>query len=121
MEYGTRFHDILKKKSDEFAFSVYIVTKNFPKDEIYGMTSQLRRASLPVILNYIEGYTRVGDKQHKNFLQMSYGSLKESKYLIYFAYREKYINGKEYEKLIKLSEELGATPWKTIQGIKDKE
>lgn len=121
MEHGTRFHDVLKKKADEFAFSVYKVTKNFPKEEIYGITSQLRRASLSVVLNYIEGYARVGDKQYKNFLQMSYGSLKESKYLIYFACREKYINENEYKKLINLSEDLGAMLWKTIQGIKNKE
>lgn len=119
MEHGTRFHDILKKKADEFAFSVYKITKNFPKDEIYGITSQLRRSSLSVILNYIEGYSRIGDKQYKNFLRMSYGSLKESKYLIYFSCREGYIKKDCYNKLINLSEEIGAMLWKTIQGIKD--
>jgi len=115
-----RFHDILKEKADNFAFSVYKITKNFPRDEIYGITSQLRRASLSVILNYIEGYARVGDKQYKNFLQISYGSLKESTYLIYFAFRENYINKKDYDNLISLADELGAMLWKTIQCIKEK-
>lgn len=120
MENGTggKFHDILKQKADEFAFSVYGVTKNFPKEEIYGITSQLRRASLSVILNYIEGYARTGDKQYKNFLRMSYGSLKESKYLIYFSFREEYIGEDDYKKLINLAEEIGAMLWKTMQGIK---
>ena len=120
MEHGTggKFHDILKQKADEFAFSVYAATKKFPKEEIYGMTSQLRRASLSVVLNYIEGYARIGDKQYKNFLKMSYGSLKESKYLIYFSYREGYISKENYNKLISLAEEIGAMLWKTIQGIK---
>ncbi len=121
MEHKNSFHDILKNKADEFAFLVYKITKDFPRDEIYGITSQLRRASLSVVLNYIEGFARVGDKQFKNFLQMSYGSLKESKYLLYFSYREKYMNEKEYKKLISLSEELGAMLWKTIQGVKNKE
>lgn len=115
-----KFHDILKKKIDEFAFSVYRITKDFPREEIYGITSQLRRASLSVVLNYIEGYARAGDKSYKNFLQMSYGSLKESKYLIYFSHREGYINKNNYDNLIKLTEEIGAMLWKTIQGIKEK-
>ena len=115
-----KFHDILKKKTDEFAFSVYRITKDFPREEIYGITSQLRRAALSVILNYIEGYARVGNKSYKNFLQISYGSLKESKYLIYFSYREKYIDKNNYNNLIKLTEEIGAMLWKTIQGIKEK-
>ena len=115
-----RFHDILKNKADEFAFSVYKITKDFPREEIYGITSQLRRASLSVVLNYIEGYARAGDKSYKNFLQMSYGSLKESKYLLYFSQREGYINKKEYDIIIKLSEEVGAMLWTTINGIKER-
>lgn len=65
------FHKILKNKLDEFAYLSYKVTKKFPKEEIYGMTSQLCRASLSVALNYIEGYARLGNKQLKYFLQIS--------------------------------------------------
>jgi four helix bundle protein len=114
------FHSVLKSKMDEYAYGVYQITKSFPKDELFGITSQLRRSSLSVILNYIEGYARVGDKQYKNFLMISYGSLKESKYLLYFSKREKYIADKEYEELIKLAEEIGAMLWTTIKGIKEK-
>jgi len=53
-----QFHDILKKKMDEFVHLVYCITKDFPKSELFGATSQLRRAALSVILNYIEGYAR---------------------------------------------------------------
>ncbi|HNT30213.1 MAG TPA: four helix bundle protein [bacterium] len=41
---------------DEFAHVVYRVTRKFPKDEVYGITSQLRRASVSIVLNYIEGF-----------------------------------------------------------------
>lgn len=121
MEHGTKnFHDILKTKTDGFAFNVYRVTKKFPREEIYGITSQLRRSALSVILNYIEGYARKGDKQYKNFLFISYGSLKESRYLIFFSFRENYLDKKDYDYLINLSDEIGAMLWKTIQGIKAK-
>lgn len=53
-----KFHDALKRKIDEFVHLVYRLTKEFPKSELYGATSQLRRAALSVALNYIEGYAR---------------------------------------------------------------
>lgn len=109
------FHATLKEKSDSFAYGVYRVTRAFPKEELYGLTSQLRRASLSVVLNYIEGYARVGDKEHKHFLQIAYGSLKESKYLLFFAYREKYLDKKEYDVLVDTAEDIGGMLWGTIQ------
>lgn len=115
-----KFHDILKKKADDYAYFVYGVTKFFPRDEIYGITSQIRRSALSVVLNYIEGYARIGEIQYRNFLRMSYGSLKESQYLIEFSYREKYLSKEDYNKLINLSEELGAMLWSIINGINKK-
>lgn len=102
---------------DEFVHLVYRLSRAFPKEEIYGVTSQLKRASLSVILNYIEGYARGKDKVHKNFLEISYGSLKESKYLIYFVYIEKFIDEKEYTKASKLTEEIGAMLWGVIRRL----
>ena len=52
------FPEQLKKKMDEYVHFVYKFTKSFPKEELYGVTSQIRRASLSVILNYIEGFAR---------------------------------------------------------------
>lgn len=100
---------------DEYAHFVYKLTRAFPKDEIYGITSQLRRSSVSVILNYIEGYARIKDKVHKNFLETSYGSLKESKYLLHFSFVENYLLEKDYNKAIKLAEEIGAMLWGTIR------
>jgi four helix bundle protein len=111
------YHDKLKSKMDQYAHQIYAVTKAFPKEEVYGVTSQLRRAALSVILNYIEGYARVKDKVHKNFLEISYGSLKESKYLLYFSFVEKYLPKAEYERSLKLSEEIGAMLWGVIRKL----
>ncbi|OGN28112.1 MAG: hypothetical protein A2941_00015 [Candidatus Yanofskybacteria bacterium RIFCSPLOWO2_01_FULL_49_17] len=102
---------------DTFAHEVYDLTRAFPKDEIYGITSQLRRASLSVVLNYVEGYSRFKDKVHKNFLEISYGSLQESKYLLDFSHKEKYGNLDKYPVLIKLADDIGAMLWGIIRKI----
>ena len=108
------YHDELKNKMDKFVHLVYKITKKFPKDELYGVTSQIRRASLSIILNYIEGYARFRDKVYHNFLEISYGSLKESKYLLVFALEEGYINVNDYAEAHKLADEIGAMLWPVI-------
>ncbi len=94
----TKFHRDLKQYMDEFVYFIYQITKGFPKEELYGITSQLRRAALSIILNYIEGFARQRKTVLKNFLEISYGSLKETKYLLYFSYRLKYLREEEYVK-----------------------
>lgn len=111
------FHEELKELMDEYAHKVYDCTRNFPKDEIFGLTSQLKRASLSVVLNYIEGYARQRDLVLKNFLEISYRSLKESKYLIYFSFRRKYLEEKEYAELIALAERIGKMLWGTLSHL----
>jgi four helix bundle protein len=62
-------------KADELAFQVYIVTKYFPKEEIFGITSQIRRAALSVPTNIVEGYGRQGRKELRQFANIALGSL----------------------------------------------
>ncbi len=102
---------------DKYVSKVYDCTEKFPKTEIFGITSQLRRASLSIILNYIEGYARRRNKVLLNFLETSYGSLKESKYLVYFSFKRKYLGEKEYKELLGLAEEIGAMLWGTINKL----
>jgi four helix bundle protein len=49
---------IVFQKADELAYEIYKMTEKFPKDEIYGITSQLRRAALSIPTNIVEGYGR---------------------------------------------------------------
>jgi len=102
------FHEQLKKNMDEYAHSVYTITRSFPYGELYGVTSQLRRAALSVILNYIEGYARNRNKVHKNFLEISYGSLQESKYL----------SKEDHDKIMMVADRIGAMLWGTIKNFK---
>ncbi|MEO8065847.1 MAG: four helix bundle protein [Candidatus Doudnabacteria bacterium] len=120
MENTKTFHEELKEKMDEYVHVVYRVTKNFPKDELYGVTSQLRRATLSVILNYVEGFARDVSKKnlvYKNFLEISFGSLKESEYLIGFCLKENYLTEAEYKKLTELSSKIGAMLWGILRKI----
>jgi four helix bundle protein len=111
------FHDKLKLKTHLYVKYVYKVTKNFPGDELFGVTSQLRRSAMSVILNYVEGYARrkgPNCKVYKNFLETSYGSLKESKYLVYFSYTENYLKQLDYTELISQADEIGKMLWSTM-------
>lgn len=112
------FHCRLRKLMEEYVFLVYEVTRDFPSDEKFGVTSQLRRAALSVILNYIEGYARRRVAVNKNFLEISYGSLKESDFLVYFSWETKYIKSeKSYLRLKDLGNEIGAMLWSTNEKI----
>ncbi|OGK19927.1 hypothetical protein A3C23_04475 [Candidatus Roizmanbacteria bacterium RIFCSPHIGHO2_02_FULL_37_13b] len=108
------YHELLKEKLDQYVHLIYKLTRLFPKEELYGVTSQLRRSSLSVILNYIEGYARGKSKVHKNFLEISYGSLKESKYLLHFCFIEKYLTETEYKRALSINNEIGAMLWGII-------
>jgi len=112
------FHKQLKQSMDEFVEKVYNSSKNFPRDELFGVTSQLRRSALSIILNYVEGYARQRRAVMKNFLETSYGSLKESDYLIYFSHKRGWIDNSSYSRMSSLSDRIGAMLWGTIHNIK---
>ncbi len=111
------FKEQLRMKMHNYVRFVYRVTKKFPKDELYGTTSQVRRAALSIILNYIEGYARRKPAVQLNFFETSYGSLKESKYLLYFSKEENYLSDEEYKYGLALSEEIGAMLWTEISNL----
>ena len=85
--------------ADELAKDVYRATKPFPKEEIYGITSQLRRAALSVPTNIVEGYSRRGDRELGRFLDIALGSLAEVKYLLHFANGMRYLSDVDYSTL----------------------
>lgn len=88
-------------KPHKLALQVYTVTKKFPKEEIYGLTSQLRRAILSVPTNISEGADRHSDKEFANFLNIAPGSAAESNYLLEVSKDLDYITIEEFEILNK--------------------
>lgn len=111
------FKEKLKSKMDKYAHFIYEVTKTFPKDELYGSTSQFRRSGLSVALNYIEGYARKKSGAHLNFLEISYASLKESEYLFDFCMEEGYLTKEQSDKGKGIANEIGAMLWTEISAL----
>lgn len=111
------FQTKLKLKMHQFVRFVYQSSKGFPKEELYGITSQLRRAALSIILNYIEGYARKRLLVRLQFLEISYGSLMESNYLIYFVKEEHFIDEVNYQTAKDLTDEIGAMLWTEISNL----
>ena len=100
------------QKADEFAHQVYLATKTFPKDELFGITSQLRRSALSIPTNIVEGMGRQGKQETRQFMNIALGSLAETEYLIEFCLGLKYLTNDQYQTLEQLRKEVGAMLWK---------
>lgn len=111
------YKEKLKKKMDEYAHFVYRVTRYFPKEELYGSVSQWRRSALSVILNYIEGYARRRPATQLNFFEISYGSFRESKYILHFSKTEDFLETEDYNLGVEITEEIGAMLWTEITNL----
>jgi len=99
--------------ADDLAVLVYSKTRFFPKEELYGITSQIRRAVVSVPTNIAEGASREHKKEYLNFLYIARGSLAETEYLLHLANRLKYLQDDDYKKLEDIREETA----KTLQGL----
>ena len=101
---------IIWQKSDRLALLIYKLTKDFPKSETFGITSQIRRAALSIPTNIVEGYNRKSKKELGRFIDISLGSLAEAEYLLDFSKKLGYVKSDtgEIEALIA---ELGKLLW----------
>jgi len=101
------------QKAMDFAVEVYRVTKRFPDDERYGITSQLRRAVVSISSNIAEGQGRQSTGEFRQFLGHARGSLLESETQIQLAERLHYLPAPDTEHLLACSAELG----KVLNGV----
>lgn len=94
------FEDVVAwQKAHAFVLSIYKVSKTFPKDEVFGLTSQLKRASVSIAANIAEGYKKTGEKDKLRFLNIAQGSLEECRYYILLARDIEFITIEKYEEL----------------------
>ncbi|MBN2592411.1 MAG: four helix bundle protein [Sedimentisphaerales bacterium] len=81
-----RFTDLIVwQKAHKFVLAVYRLTSGFPKEEIYGLTSQLRRAAISIAANIVEGFKKTGPADKIRYLNISQGSLEECRYYLILA------------------------------------
>jgi len=99
------------QKADKLVIEIYKITKSFPKEEIYGLTSQLRRAALSIPTNIVEGYTRKGDKELSRFISIAIGSMAETEYLLDLSKRLGYMKENEFKNVEVLRDEVGKLLW----------
>jgi len=102
---------IVWKIADELVNLIYDLTVNFPKEELYGLTSQLRRAGLSVPANIIEGYARNSKNEFHRFLSIALGSLSEVEYYLEFAFRREYLTENQFDQVENLRSRCGQLLW----------
>lgn len=96
----THFTDLIAwQKSHEFVKNVYTITTNFPSEEKFGLTNQLRRASSSITANIAEGYGRYHIKDKLRFYYMAKGSNTECQNHLILAHDLEYITDQEFDSL----------------------
>jgi four helix bundle protein len=95
---------IVWQKAHAFVLEVYILTALFPKQEMYGLTSQMRRAAVSIAANIAEGFRKRGKADKARFLNTAEGSVGERQYYLILARDLQYA---ETDSLVKLLDEIG--------------
>jgi len=88
-------------KAHELTVAIYSLTRAFPKDEIYGLTSQVRRSAASIGANIAEGCGRRSDGEFSRFLQIARGSASETEYHLLLARDLRFLSGSEYESMVR--------------------
>lgn len=99
--------------ADALVLSVYRHTVAFPRDEVFGLTAQVRRASVSIASNIVEGCARESLSDYLRFLDMAYGSAREVQYQLKLAQRLNYLSDAAHEELSPLAIETS----KVLNGL----
>lgn len=99
--------------ADALVLTIYQATRDFPREEQYGLTSQLRRAAVSIASNIVEGCARNSEADFLHFLDMAYGSAREVEYQVSLVHRLDYITDESFQSLQTACEETG----KVLNGL----
>ena len=99
--------------ADQLAVRIYKETSSFPREEMFGLTSQLRRAAVSIASNIVEGSARFSEAEYLHFLNTAYGSAREVEYQVGLAFRLGFLAEPEHQELSVLSVETS----KVLNGL----
>ena len=115
------FHDLIVwRKAIDLTTCIYKLTRSFPKDEIYGLTSQMRRASISIASNIAEGRGRLNPAEFRQFLGLSQGSMFELKTQLLVARNLSMAKGSASDEAERLSDEVSKMLRAFIQALRAK-
>jgi len=106
------------QKAMDLVTEVYEVTRTFPREELYGLTSQLRRAAVSIPSNIAEGQARYSHAEFHHFLRNAKGSLAEMETQIQIACNLKYVDQEKAEALLRATAELGRILNALLESVK---
>ena len=101
------------QKADDSVVHVYELTESLPKSEVYGLTSQIRRAAVSVAANIAEGSARATSKDYIHFLFIAKSSLVEVEYYLHLCHRLSYLNSHDYHRVTQMQKEAA----RVLQGL----
>src|SRR2546426_2390218 len=99
------------------ALKVYRATRGFPKDELYGLTSQARRAAFSAAANIVEGSSRRGSAEFRRFLDISLGSLSEVGYILRFVRELELLTPSQWSELDDHQQRAHYLTWKLYESV----
>lgn len=115
------YRDLLVwQKAMDLVVICYKIAESFPKEEIYGLTSQLRRAAVSIPANIAEGHGREGLGEYIHFLSIAQGSLRETETHLLIANRLNFLDGNNLTAALNLSEEISKMLGSLLRGLKAK-
>lgn len=105
------------KTAHQLVLEVYTVTKGFPKEELFGLTNQVRRSAVSIPANIVEGQARQHPKEFKQFLYIAKGSTEETNYHLFLSKELGFLSNIKYEKLEDLCKRVRMMLYKLIKSL----
>lgn len=115
------YQDLLVwQKAMNFVEVCYKLTQNFPKEELFGLSSQLKRAAVSIPSNIAEGHGRISRGEYIHFLGIAQGSLRESETQLILSFRLKFLSENKLAEALAKSKEVVILLGKLIRSLKEK-
>jgi four helix bundle protein len=106
--------------ADNLVLSVYSITKTFPKDEQFGLTSQIRRAAISIASNIVEGCARQSQADYARFVDMAFGSAREVRYQLSISRRLGYLPSNDADRLEQEADETAKVLGGLLRSLRSK-